>query len=141
MMHGIFHFGLRACVVVIGLWVARVIFHAILPMLAHINSPKSFRDRILMRYQQKDFGAWMFAWFKTGMDPMFHELPGYLESVPDVKCFLDLGCGFGIAGCFVLEWYPDATAFAIDPTPHRVRGAAGAMGERGRVFVGSCAGF
>jgi len=124
---------LAVAAAVLGLLVLRVILHRFLRAIAWIKVPKNMRERILTRYQGKDFHAWMFARFKTALDKMFTELPEFLQPISGVRTFLDLGCGFGIAGCFLLEHFEQSTAYAIDPSAARVRAAAAAMGERGHV--------
>ena len=131
----------RCLVTVVGVIVVRALIHFFLPKLAWIRRPKNYRERVLVRYQGKDFGAWMFAWFKTGLDAMFHELPEFLKPLPGVRNFLDLGCGFGIAGCLLLEIFENSQAYAIDPSAHRVDAAAAAMGDRGHLFRGAAPDF
>jgi len=129
----------------------RPVLHFALPRLAKIRTPTNLRERVMLHYQGKNFDAWMFAWFKTGLDPMFRELPEFLKlndkKGPDpflssrIENFLDLGCGYGLAGCMLLELLPDAKAYAVDPNPARVSAAAAAMGHRGNVFLGSAPDF
>jgi SAM-dependent methyltransferase len=119
----------------------RRLMHVALPALMRIKTPETSRDRVMMRFQEKDFNAWIFTWFKTRLDPMFAELPEFLKTVPPPSNFLDLGCGYGIAGCLLLELFEKAQAFAVDPNPARVRAATAAMGNRGRVFEGSAPDF
>jgi SAM-dependent methyltransferase len=131
--------GLVALSVVVAVarpWIHQAIMHLLTP-----TAPMTLRDRIIARYRGKDFYAWNFAVLKTRMDPMFAELPEYLKAVHPLESFLDLGCGFGIAGSMVVELFQRANAFGIDPNPVRVRAAAAAMGNRGRVFDGAAPDF
>src|ERR1700728_779320 len=57
----------------------------------------SIANRVLVRYQKHPMSVWMFAYFKTRSDEMFHQLPEILTSVKDVRRILDLGCGHGYA--------------------------------------------
>ena len=108
-------------------------------------SAKDWRDRVLLRYQNLcgEAGlpilagtfAWVFAWFKLRLDPMFGELPGFLEGMGEIRTVLDIGCGYGVAGCALLEWRSDARIFGIDPEAARVRAAGAAFGSRGQAFV------
>ena len=105
-----------------------------------------WRERVLLRYQnlsgEAGFSiisatfAWVFAWFKMRLDPMFNELSGILERMPWIRTVLDIGCGYGVAGCAILEWCDDAKIFGIDPDPARVRAARAVFGSRGAAFVG-----
>lgn len=96
--------------------------------------PKTWRDRVILRYQQQwNYSAWIFAHFKTKLDPMFFELPGLLKSP---RSALDVGCGFGVPGCALLEWYPELQLFGIEPARGRSRVASRVYGSRGRVFRG-----
>lgn len=125
-----------------------VVVPAILRVGIGINplAAKDWRERVLVRYQNlcADSGfailpgtfAWVFAWFKLRLDPMFHELPGFLELMPEFHTVLDIGCGYGVAGCALLEWRGEMKIFAIDPDPGRVRVAGAVFGSRGEAFVG-----
>jgi SAM-dependent methyltransferase len=112
----------------------RLLVRWVLPFVLRIRTPGNIRERILLRYQGKEFHAWIFAWFKTRMDWMFIELPGILEPIPHPQNFLDLGCGFGMVSCFLLEYFERSTAYAIEPRIRRMRAAAAAMGDRGHVY-------
>lgn len=120
--------------VLVGIAVLRLFLRWLLPAISWIKSPKNIRQRVLVRYQGKDFHAWMFARCKTAQDKMFTELPEILKPVRGIRNFLDVGCGFGIAGCFLLEHFENSTAYAIEPSASRVRAAAAAMGPGGHVY-------
>jgi len=102
------------------------------------DQARDWRDRVMLRYQklpqvsQLATFAWIFAWFKLRLDPMFRELPEILTSVPNFRTALDLGCGFGIPACAVLELREAASVCGIDPRPTRVRVASAVFGDRGR---------
>ncbi|HEX4054723.1 MAG TPA: class I SAM-dependent methyltransferase [Tepidisphaeraceae bacterium] len=98
------------------------------------GGPTVWQDRVELRYQDLDTGLWMFARYKLRLDAMFRELPGFVKDIPTIRTALDLGCGRGVAGCSLLEWYPELTLYGIEPNPKWVRAAAAAFGERGRVF-------
>jgi SAM-dependent methyltransferase len=107
---------------------------------------KDWRERVLLRYQKlcSEGGlpilsgtfAWVFAWFKLRLDPMFRELPGFLDAMPELCSVLDIGCGYGVAGCALLEWRGETKIFGIDPDPARVRVARAVFGSRGQAVVG-----
>ncbi len=76
----------------------------------------------------------MFARFKLQYDPMFTDLPKLLHGERDrIKTILDIGCGYGIPGCWCLEYFPKAKVYGVDPDNERVRVAALAMGDRGQI--------
>lgn len=98
--------------------------------------PAFWRDRVSLRYENMRTSVWMFAWFKVRLDPMFGELPRLLEDIPPPRMILDVGCGHGIAGCAMLERFPEAAIFGIDPSADRVRAASSAFGARGLAVQG-----
>ena len=110
------------------------------------NAAGGWRERVLFRYQNlsqtpelsvfRATFAWVFAWFKLRLDTMFGELPEFLGSIPRIESVLDIGCGFGVAGCALLEWRPEMHLFGIDPRPDRVHAAKAAFGERGEAVIG-----
>ena len=101
----------------------------------------SSRDKVLLRYQDGEFHPLFFAWCKTWRDAMFDELPGLLSRAGNVKVFLDLGCGFGVAGAFLLEQFTGAEIYGVDPSPERVKGAQAAWGKRGHALIGAAPDF
>jgi SAM-dependent methyltransferase len=103
--------------------------------------PKSWRERVELRYQNLHTSVWMFAWIKLRLDPMFRELPELMKEMSNLRTVLDLGCGFGVAGSSLLEWFPELKVYGIDPNPHGVRMASLAFGQRGEVFKGGAPDF
>ena len=91
-------------------------------------------DRVLWRYRNMGAYQRLFARFKLRLDPMFSELPSLLSN-SDIRTVADIGCGYGVPACWVLERFPDATVYGIDPDPGRVSVASRAMGKRGVVTV------
>jgi SAM-dependent methyltransferase len=106
-----------------------------------VGRPLSPLDRVILRYQKQPMSAWMFAWFKIRLDPMFRELPGIVEKLPKIQTFLDLGCGLGVAGSFLLETLEGTKVYGIDPSRRRVLGANRAFADRGEAFVGAAPDF
>src|ERR1700733_10271817 len=116
------HNPLFAClalgIAVIALIVASQIFlHRVLTVSPGMAN--TWRERVLQRYQelaaQKRLAtfAWVFAWSKLRLDPMFEELPEILKNVAPLRTALDIGCGFGVAGYALLEWCEGLTIFGI----------------------------
>jgi uncharacterized protein len=99
-----------------------------------VAAPARWQDRVELRYQNQGTYVWMFARFKLRLDPMFRELPEFLKGMPQPRVVMDLGCGHGVAACSLLEWFPGLKIYAIDPDFDRVRAAASAIGDRGRLF-------
>src|ERR1700693_1411291 len=84
-------------------------------------SPTAWRERVELRYQNQGTSVWMFARFKLRLDPMFRELPEFLRDTPSARIAMDLGCGHGVAGCSLLEWFPGLKLYGIEPSFDRVR--------------------
>jgi len=100
----------------------------------------SLARRVRNRYRFMEAYPRMFARFKLQTDPMFADLPELLaKNRESVKTILDIGCGYGVPGCWCLEFFPNATLIGLDPDPERVRVAALAMGERGQIVEDAAA--
>ncbi len=97
------------------------------------NNSADARQRILHRYKNLEVYPRLFARFKMKTDIMFAELPSILPPAADLQTVLDIGCGYGVPGCWVLEHFPRARVYAIDPLEERIRVAALAFGARGKV--------
>jgi len=122
----------------------RRLFHIVARKIIAVNDdgrPLSPRQRVLVRYQKLSFHPHFFAWCKTRQDAMFDELPELLKRVGEVRKFLDLGCGFGIAGAYLLEFFPGSEIYGIDPSRERIEAARLAFGDRGHVFAGAAPDF
>ncbi len=92
------------------------------------------RNRVMKRYQSMETYPRMFAWFKMTLDPMFPDLASLVKSPETI---IDIGSGFGIPIVWLLEIFPDARVYCIEPDIERVRIAARAIGDRGSVIQGS----
>ncbi len=111
------------------------------PLLEHRFDPRNkvvipaagWRQRVLARYQSLETHARLFARFKLKYDILFDELPQLLKASADLRTVLDIGCGFGVPGCWILDRYEQANVYGIDPDRERVRVAARAYGRRGHV--------
>jgi predicted exporter/trans-aconitate methyltransferase len=90
----------------------------------------SIRDRVLRRYRNLEAYPRLFARFKMHFDPMFTELPSFLDSLKDVRTIMDVGCGYGVQTAWLLERFPGASVVGIDPDAGRIRVAARAAGGR-----------
>lgn len=115
------------------------------PLLAHhlgahrmTNDPTAdIQRRVLQRYSTLEPYPRLFARFKLKHDILFAELETYLTGPRVPRTVLDIGCKYGVPGCWMLERFPEARVYAIDPDPERVRVAGLAFGQRG---TATCAG-
>lgn len=94
-------------------------------------------SRILARYRTAEAYPRMFARFKLQLDPMFRELPGILAGRDNVLRIMDIGTGLGVPACFLLERFPHARIFGLEPDPESQRISAMAVSDRGSVALGS----
>jgi uncharacterized protein len=105
----------------------------------HRNRPApgpGLRDRVWARYRYMEAYPRLFARFKMRLDPMFRELEQILRSANGVRSILDIGTGYGVPACWLLERFPESQVRGIEPSPERVRVATMAVAERGRVSQG-----
>ena len=96
----------------------------------------SLRDRVLGRYKHLEAYPRIFARLKMRFDPMFAELPRFLESWEKIDTILDVGCGFGVQAGWMLERFPEAKLFGIEPDLRRVGVASRIVGKRGSIKPG-----
>ncbi|MBA4396198.1 MAG: hypothetical protein C0394_02230 [Syntrophus sp. (in: bacteria)] len=90
--------------------------------------------RTVARYRGLEAYQRLFARFKILLDPMF---PRLADFVKNPKIILDVGAGFGVPAVWLLELFPQAKAYGIEPDGRRVRVASHAIGTRGAVTVGA----
>jgi uncharacterized protein len=101
----------------------------------HNHRKLSISERVRNRYRFMEAYPRMFARFKLQSDPMFKDLPKLLADDRErIQTILDIGCGYGVPGCWCLEYFPKAKVFGLDPDSERVRVAALAMGNRGEIL-------
>jgi SAM-dependent methyltransferase len=101
----------------------------------------AWQKKVELRYQNQSVYVWLFARSKLRLDPMFRELPEFLRETPLAGSAIDLGCGHGVAGCSLLEWFPNLKIYGIDPGFDRVRAASRAFADRGRAFCAAAPNF
>ena len=92
------------------------------------------RVATLARYRLMEPYPRQFARFKLQLDPMF---PGLAEQIRPGDRVLDVGCGYGVPGAWILALDDDARVWGVEPDPERVRVARRAWGERGIVHLGA----
>ncbi len=90
--------------------------------------------RVVLRYLHLEAYPRMFARFKILLDPMFPELDRYIDFSGKI---LDVGCGYGVPACWILDRFPGARIFGVDPDPERVRIAGKVLGKDDVLVVGS----
>ena len=95
----------------------------------------SIAQRVRKRYRLLEAYPRMFARFKLKTDPMFVDLPGVIgDHAQRVQMILDIGCGYGVPGCWCLELCEKARLVGLDPDVERIRVANLAMGSRGTLL-------
>lgn len=115
---------------------------ATLPEAGHIagDIPDDSRDdieaRVLNRYRRMEAYPRLFARFKMKLDPMFSEIVDTLHPETDIRSIIDVGSGYGVPGSWLLERFPNAFLYGIEPIRNRVRIATRAVGKRGVITVG-----
>jgi SAM-dependent methyltransferase len=97
-----------------------------------IGSKEHFK-RTLLRYRHLEAYPRVFARLKMMIDPMFKELDKYVQNP---RRIIDIGCGYGIPVTWLLEIYPQAEVYGLEPNEIRVLIASYAIGNRGRVEAG-----
>ncbi len=112
-----------------------------LEILKSLGKLNGWRNRAQYRFKYSGTFAWMFAWYKMRMDPMFIDLPEFIKLAPPPRVAMDLGCGYGVAGNVLLEWCPDVTIYGLDPNPRRVKAANRSFTPRGQAFVAGAPDF
>ncbi|MEN6508647.1 MAG: methyltransferase domain-containing protein [Smithella sp.] len=103
------------------------------PAGVFVIGSKEHLRRTMLRYRHLPGYPRIFAWFKMMMDPMFGELHQYVKNP---RRIIDIGCGYGIPATWLLEIYPQARVFGLEPDEERVLIANRAIGQRGFVQAG-----
>ena len=94
---------------------------------------KEHLRRTVLRYRHLPGYPRVFARFRIMMDPMFSELQRYVQNP---RRMIDIGCGYGITATWLLEIYPQARVFGLEPDEERVLIANRAIGNRGSIQLG-----
>ncbi len=89
--------------------------------------------RTVLRYRHLPGYPRVFARLKMMIDPMFRELNKYVQNPRKI---IDIGCGYAIPATWLLEIYPQAEVYGIEPDEERVLIASRAIGNRGRAEFG-----
>ena len=94
---------------------------------------KAHARRTRRHYRNIEGYPRLFARFKLMLDPMFPRLAGFMRAP---RVILDVGTGFGIPAVWLLELFPGARLYGIEPDRKRARFASMAIGQRGAVTAG-----
>jgi uncharacterized protein len=94
---------------------------------------KEHLKRTVLRYRHLPAYPRLFARMKIVVDPMFKELDKYVKNP---RRIIDIGCGFGVPATWLLEIYPQAKVYGLEPDEERVLIASRVIGSRGKVEVG-----
>lgn len=93
--------------------------------------------KVLVRYRNLEPYPRFFARYKLRLDPMFKELESLLPPPGTLlRTILDIGTGYGVPACWLLQRYPDADIYGIEPEPDRVRIANLVLQGNGKVIQG-----
>ncbi len=111
----------------------RVLVPGALPDERFEAGSKKHIARVLRRYRSMEPYPRLFARFKMRFDPMFSELHRQLESP---KTIIDIGTGYAIPAVWLLELFPEARLYGIEPDEKRRIAASWALGDRGMVVRG-----
>ncbi|MBN1531580.1 MAG: MMPL family transporter [Spirochaetes bacterium] len=113
----------------------RRLFPPLAPATAGLQAgSREHRRRIMRRLRHLEAHPRLFAFFKMKTDPMFRELG---SMVPDPKRIIDIGTGFGVPALWLLELYPEASLYGIEPDHERARFADMMIAGRGSIAAGA----
>jgi len=85
---------------------------------------------VISRYRFAEAVPRLGAYFRVRRDPMFREPIPVLHPP---RCIIDIGSGYGLPAAWLLEVYPDARIYGIEPAPERARLSSIVVGGRGEV--------
>jgi len=114
------------------------------PFLKRIFVPISLTEEVILpgskqhlrsvdiRYRHMEPYPRLFAHFKILLDPMF---PNLIRFIKNPRVIIDIGTGYGVPAVWLLELFPKARIYGIEPNPKRARFAARTIGKRGSVEV------
>jgi len=105
------------------------------PLIVERVAPGSKRHQrhVLMRYRHIEAYPRLFVRFKMMLDPMFPRIADFFK---DPHTIIDIGSGYGVPAVWLLEIFPQARIYGIEPDSKRARFASHAIGTRGSVEIG-----
>lgn len=89
--------------------------------------------RVERRYRSMEPYPRLFARFKMKFEPMFADLGTFFDKPATI---VDVGTGYGVPAAWLLEIFPGARLYGIEPDEARRRVAERAIGDRGAVTAG-----
>lgn len=112
----------------------RVFAPVVLPDEAVSPGSAGHLRRAVARYRHMEGYPRLFARFKILLDPMF---PRLADFVKEPETIIDVGSGYGVPAVWLLELFPQARIYGVEPDRKRVHFASRAIGARGRMTVGA----
>jgi len=114
------------------------------PILKNLFIPAQFSARktigmektpasVAKKYRHMETSPRLSARFRTSFDPMFVELQGFLKT-PEI--IMDIGSGYGVPAIWILELFPEARVFGIEPDYEKTRISNRVIGDRGSIIQG-----
>lgn len=100
---------------------------------ALVPGSKRHFQRAVGRYRHMESYPRLFARFKLILDPMFPKLANFVK---EPETIIDIGTGYGVPAVWLLELFPHARIYGIEPDHRRVRVASRALGTHGTVEIG-----
>ncbi len=100
---------------------------------AIVAGSKRHFQRAVGRYRHMESYPRLFARFKIILDPMFPKLANFVKKPQTI---IDIGTGYGVPAVWLLELFPHARIYGIEPEHKRVRVASRAIGTQGTVQTG-----
>jgi predicted exporter/SAM-dependent methyltransferase len=91
-------------------------------------------QRVMERYRPLEAWPRIAARLQLKTDPLFDELPDLLGQPERLGIVLDIGCGYGVTGNWLMDRYPGLCVYGSDANPEKIRAAAISFGQRGRAF-------
>ncbi|MEA3436194.1 MAG: MMPL family transporter [Thermodesulfobacteriota bacterium] len=91
---------------------------------------KKHLSRIAKQYRHLEASVRMFVRFKIKFDPMFTELFKFIKSPEKI---IDIRTGYGLCAVCLLEIYPKAKIYGIEPDGHKARISSKVIGQRGHI--------
>jgi uncharacterized protein len=100
------------------------------------NRKGTLLQRVGARYRTLEPYPRMFAHSKLRVDPLFSDIATILSDIKEPGRIVDIGCGYGVPACYLLEKFSKTEVVGIDPDPERIRVATIAAGKRGSFSLG-----
>jgi len=89
---------------------------------------KKHLSRITKQYRHLQASVRLFVRFKILFDPIFTELFKFIKLPEKI---IDINTGYGLSAVCLLEIYPKAKVYGIEPDGHRARISSKVIGQRG----------